>query len=108
MRAKERTLDVPSWNSTIREPIDEIEQAVEERKRVPLEVPVTAIYSRRDGVVCWQACIDDEGNELIEHVEVGSTHLGLGFSPDVYRIVAGRLGAPLSRQAFNSVVQESV
>lgn len=87
--------------------IDEIEQAVEDRKRVPLKVPVTAIYSRRDGVVSWQACIDGEGNELIEHVEVSSTHLGLGFSPDVYRIVAERLGAPPSREACNGSVRET-
>lgn len=71
--------------------VDEIEKAVEERKAMPLKVPVTAIYSRRDGVVSWQACVDTEDNELIEHVEVTATHIGLGFSPEVYAIVAGRL-----------------
>lgn len=73
--------------------VDYIERQVEERKSVPLAVPVTAIYSRNDGVVSWEACIDDEQNELIEHVEVSSTHLGLGFSRDVFRIVAERLNA---------------
>jgi hypothetical protein len=28
------------------------------RARLRIEAPITAIYSRRDGVVAWQACID--------------------------------------------------
>jgi pimeloyl-ACP methyl ester carboxylesterase len=74
--------------------LDEIEAWVEERKRVPLRVPVTAIYSRRDGVVSWRACVDPEGDGPIEHVEVDSTHVGLGFSAEVYRLVARRLALP--------------
>ncbi len=73
--------------------LDEIEAMVEARKAVPLRVPVTAIYSRRDRVVAWQACVDSEGGAPIEHVEVDSTHLGLGFSPTVYRLVARALSA---------------
>jgi len=71
--------------------LDEIEALVEERKQVPLRVPVTAVYSRRDGVVAWQACIDPEDGAPIEHREVASTHLGLGFSAEVYRLVARAL-----------------
>ncbi len=70
--------------------LDRIEAAVRERDRVPLACPVTAIYSRRDGVVAWQACID-KVNPQVEHVEVRSTHVGLGFNPDVLSIVARRL-----------------
>ncbi len=70
--------------------LDAIEAAVAERNRQTLETPVTAIYSRRDGVVAWKACIDRHTPD-VEHVEVETTHLGLGFSPDVYRIVAERL-----------------
>ncbi len=73
------------WN------LDEIEAIVEERKGVSLRVPVTAIYSRRDGVVAWQACVDPEDDAPIQHVEVDATHLGLGFSPTVYRLVARAL-----------------
>jgi len=71
--------------------LDEIETQVEERKQVPLRVPVTAIYSRRDGVVAWRACVDSQNGGPIEHVEVEATHVGFGFSPDVYRVVAQRL-----------------
>jgi pimeloyl-ACP methyl ester carboxylesterase len=73
--------------------LDEIEAAVAARNRTPLTVPVTAVYSRSDGVVAWRACIDPVSGD-VEHVEVTATHLGLGFSPDVYRIVADRLAAP--------------
>lgn len=74
--------------------LDEIERAVALRKQTPLRVPITAIYTRRDGVVNWRACIDDEDGGPIEHHEVDATHLGLGFSPDVYRIVARTLARP--------------
>jgi dienelactone hydrolase len=70
---------------------DAIERRIEERERTPIEVPITAIYSRRDGVVAWQACLDRR-HAHARNVEVFSTHTGLGFDPDVYRIVASRLG----------------
>jgi pimeloyl-ACP methyl ester carboxylesterase len=55
-----------------------------------LETPVTAIYSRADAVVAWQACIDRETPNVV-HVEVKTTHLGFGFSADVYKIIAQSL-----------------
>jgi len=70
--------------------MDAIEAAVDARESVPLTRPVSAIYSRRDGVVAWQACVD-ERNACVDHVEVSSTHLGLAFSPDVYLLVATHL-----------------
>ena len=72
--------------------LDEIESVVEQRNAVPLEAPVTAVYSRSDAVVSWRACID-RSSPGVEHVEVDSTHVGLGFSPDVYRIIARRLAS---------------
>jgi hypothetical protein len=70
--------------------IDAIEAQIQMRNRVSLTTPVTAIYSRLDCVVAWEACIDRDCSN-VEHVEVGTTHLGLGFSPEVYRIIADRL-----------------
>ncbi len=71
--------------------IEAIAAEVEQRSRMAnLEVPVVAIYSRTDSVVAWQACIDGQTPD-IEHVEVISTHLGFGFSADVYKIIAARL-----------------
>jgi pimeloyl-ACP methyl ester carboxylesterase len=73
--------------------LDAIEAAVAAREDVPLTRPVSAIYSRRDRVVAWQACVD-ERNACVEHVEVSSTHLGLALSPDVFLLVAQRLAGP--------------
>lgn len=70
--------------------VEEIAREVEARYDQPLEVPVTAIYSRGDGVVAWEACVDDRSPNM-EHVEVSGSHLSLGFSPGVLRIIAKRL-----------------
>lgn len=70
--------------------MDAIEAQIESRNRISLTTPVTAIYSRVDAVVAWEACIDRDGLN-VEHIEVGATHLGLGFSPEVFRIIAQRL-----------------
>jgi hypothetical protein len=48
------------------------------------------VFSRRDGIVSWQACID-RSSPNVEHVEVSSTHLGMGVDPDVWELVARRL-----------------
>jgi pimeloyl-ACP methyl ester carboxylesterase len=58
----------------------------------PIGVPVTAIFTRRDVVVSWAACID-RTNPHVRHVEVDSTHFGLGIDPDVWVEVAERLAA---------------
>jgi pimeloyl-ACP methyl ester carboxylesterase len=71
--------------------IEAIAAEVERRNQAAcLTIPVVAIYSRADTFVAWQACIDHQTPD-VEHVEVGTTHLGLGFSPEVYRIIAQRL-----------------
>lgn len=60
----------------------------------PITVPVTTIYTRRDGIVAWSACLD-RASRHVEHVEVSSTHLGLGVDPDVWEVVATRLALPV-------------
>jgi alpha/beta superfamily hydrolase len=59
----------------------------------PIQVPITAIFTRRDRVVSWPACIDRTSPD-VEHVEVRSTHAGMGLDPDVWQIVATRLATP--------------
>jgi len=56
----------------------------------PIQVPLTVVYTRRDGIVAWQACID-RSSPYAEHVEVASTHIGMGVDPDVWGVVADRL-----------------
>ena len=78
--------------------LDELERLVDARYERPLTVPVTAIFSKTDGIVAWEACIDRR-SPGIEHVEVRTTHIGLGFCPEVYRIVAHRLARHSRRGA---------
>jgi pimeloyl-ACP methyl ester carboxylesterase len=68
----------------------------DQRERTPIRVPITALYSRSDGVVAWRASIDEQ-NPDVEHVEVRGSHIGLGVNADVYRIVAQRLHDPRPR-----------
>ena len=69
-----------------------LEAGVAARFDTPLRVPVTAVYSKRDGVVAWQACID-RWSPQVRHVEVRETHLGLGVAPRVLAVVADALQA---------------
>jgi hypothetical protein len=55
-----------------------------------LDVPLTVVYSRSDAVVGWRAAID-RYNPQAEHIEVPGSHIGLGFSPRVWRIIASTL-----------------
>ncbi len=56
----------------------------------PITRPITAIFTRRDKLVSWPACID-RTSPRVTHYEVGSTHVSLGFDPDVWRIIGERL-----------------
>lgn len=71
------------------------EQAREQRltvdPKIAPPVPCTAIYSKSDGVVPWQTCIEYVGRHN-ENVEVLSSHIGMGFHPHVLHVIADRLG----------------
>ncbi|TIC81729.1 alpha/beta fold hydrolase [Nocardioides sp. GY 10127] len=60
------------------------------RAALAADVPHTCVYSRGDGIVAWQACIDPEAHAA---VEVEGTHLGMGVSP----LVAGVVREALAR-----------
>ena len=62
-----------------------------EESRLPLadDVAFTAIYSRRDGIVDWRACIDPQATP----VEVTASHLGMAFDPRVIDLVSAALAA---------------
>lgn len=64
-------------------------EPLRENLRTPLpdEVGYVSIYSRRDGIVDWHACLD----EGAEHVEVDASHLGMGFHAETYRQIAAAL-----------------
>ena len=64
------------------------------RAALPAEVEFTAIYSRRDGIVDWRACVDP----VAVAVEVRSSHVGMAFDPAVIAAVSAALrpAAPTS------------
>jgi triacylglycerol lipase len=59
----------------------------ESRRPLPDEVAFTSIYSRRDGIVDWRACLDP----LAVAVEVRSSHVGMVVEPAVIRAVVAAL-----------------
>lgn len=61
--------------------------------RQPPPVPTTSIYSRSDGVVAWQCSVEHAGPRS-ESVEVPASHLGIGFNPLTFYVVADRLSQP--------------
>jgi hypothetical protein len=46
---------------------------------MPRGVGFTAVYSKRDGIVDWRACIDPEARA----VEVSASHVGMVLDPRV-------------------------
>ncbi|MCP5468404.1 MAG: alpha/beta hydrolase [Deltaproteobacteria bacterium] len=70
--------------------LDDIEKNIDKRNEKLIQVPVTAIYSKSDGVLAWQICVDTLHKHVIHH-EVKTSHLGLGFAPEVYQIIAETL-----------------
>ena len=59
----------------------------------PIGVPSTAVYSRHDGIVCWQNCVEPE-TALHQNVAVRCSHLGFGVDPATLWLIADRLAAP--------------
>ena len=60
-----------------------------EHLAAPLEPSIgyLAVYSRTDGVVDWKSCLDPSA----EHLEVSSSHCGMGMNPDAYRGIAAAM-----------------
>ncbi len=75
-------------------------QSFEETRRpLPDHVAFTSIFTKRDGIVDWKACLDPQA----EAVEVTASHVGLAFDPRVLQVVLGAL----SRHTASSGEAES-
>jgi triacylglycerol lipase len=60
---------------------------------LPPATRALAIYSRSDGIVSWQSCLDP----FAEQVEVDSSHSGMSVHRDVYRLLASFLDKEAQR-----------
>ena len=66
-------------------------QSLAKRLAAAPQVPTTSIFSRTDGIVPWQACIQEGGAPHCENIEVRGSHCGLGWNTEVFRVIADRL-----------------
>jgi len=64
-----------------------------EDERAPVPVPTTAIYTKTDGVVRWNMCIEAK-TDTSESIEVYGSHSGLGHNPAAIVAIADRLARP--------------
>ena len=75
----------------------------------PPPVPTTSIYSRSDGVAAWQVCLEKQAAHT-DNVEIVASHIGMGFNPAVFYVVADRLGLadgawrPFDRSGWRSLL----
>ena len=72
---------------------DHFEPAVRAGMRQAPPVPTTSIYSRSDGVVAWQCCVQ-AGGARTENIEVEGSHTGMAVHPLVLHAIADRLAQP--------------
>lgn len=72
---------------------DEVPPELVAYLRGEIAVPATSIYSAIDGIVSGQACIREE-SDMAENIPVVTTHMGMGFNPLVFKVLADRLSQP--------------
>jgi triacylglycerol lipase len=60
---------------------------------LPDGLRAVAVYSRSDGIVAWQSCLDPSA----EHVEVDSSHTGMSVNARVYRVLGSLLDEEAER-----------
>jgi triacylglycerol lipase len=75
----------------------------ESRQPLAAGVSFTAIYSQRDGIVDWRACVDP----LAHSVEVTTSHVGMALEPGVIDVVSTALRMPAyaGRPGLGSVLE---
>lgn len=71
--------------------LDKLAAMMEQREITrPITVPITAIVSRVDGIVAWQACVDHHSLN-VNHVDVNVSHSSMGFDRSIWRLMGQAL-----------------
>ncbi len=83
----------PLFERISRKRIQDFDRELLEQASEPPPVPTTSIYSRTDGVVAWECCIERLEGET-ENIAVAASHTGLGLNPLVHWVIADRLAQP--------------
>lgn len=58
---------------------------------LPAPVPTTALYTKEDGVVPWEYCLEATEDDIHQNIQVRGSHIGLGYNPTVLSIIEDRL-----------------
>ncbi len=74
-----------------REGTDEITDDVLADLPNPAPVPTTAIYSKQDGIIPWQVCMENVEDETHQNIRISGSHLGFGWNPSAMKIIVDRL-----------------
>ena len=61
--------------------------------------PFTSVYSPRDGIMDWRACLDPAAR----HVEVPTSHVGMAIDPVVFDVVTDALADIRAKQLRREV-----
>ena len=71
--------------------IEDFNQQWAEDAAAQPSMPSTSIYSKTDGMVSWEYCVDWNTGPQTQNIEVLCNHLGFGFNPVVWMIIHDRL-----------------
>ena len=74
-----------------RREIEEKDQHWIEDIPAPAPVPTTAMYSKDDGIVPWEVCMEPEEDATHQNIEILGVHLAMGHNPTVWVVVEDRL-----------------
>ena len=77
---------------TLASPANSYARAAGDPNAPKIHRPITAFFSKRDGVVGWLVAVD-ELNPDVEMIEVDSSHVGITLDPTVWLGIAERLGS---------------
>ena len=66
----------------------------------PVSVPTLAIYSKTDGVVPWQGCMENPEDELHQNLEIKSSHFGFVIHRDSFQAIANFLPKTKEQPVF--------
>jgi len=66
------------------------DDSIIEQMANPPSVPCTSIYTKADGVVHWESCLETI-SPTTDNIEIAAAHCGLGFNASAWVIIAKKL-----------------
>lgn len=87
-------LDAPNhalWAFKLFNDIEKIDPIWWDQIPKPAPVLTTAVYSKEDGIVPWQACMETNEDALHQNVEIESSHFGFTANSAAMKTVMERL-----------------